>query len=162
MEERFEQIFTQLGQHMQEHRKVVNEDVLRLINDHMSDSRSYFDREKADFLQAIQENMLILDAMLKQYAYKSSQQATNNGERITSQGSTSTAQQLLLTIQENDEDYMHRQMILQHEQSMPFDYQIPSPTSSIEQTPLINGGAVNMQFYRTTGSGTRNAHPLMK
>jgi len=50
---------------MQEHRKAVNDDVLRLINDHMVDSQEHFAREKADFLSAIQENMLILDSMLK-------------------------------------------------------------------------------------------------
>ncbi len=85
----------------------------------MTDAQGHFEREKADFLQAIQENMLILDAMLKQYALKSTHsnnthgggQATHGtaGERAagTSQGgSTWTAQQLLLTIQENDEDYL--------------------------------------------------------
>ena len=65
MEERFEQIFTQLSEHMQEHRKMVNDDVLRLINDHLDETKGHFEREKAEFLTAIQENMLILDAMLK-------------------------------------------------------------------------------------------------
>ncbi len=96
MEERLESIVTQIGQHMQEHRKAVNEDVLRLISDHMVDSQEHFAREKADFLSAIQENMTILDSMLKQYALRHQALGSNTntnpqGERITSQGSTSTA-----------------------------------------------------------------------
>lgn len=53
MDERLESIVTQIGQHMQEHRKAVNDDVLRLINDHMVDNQEHFAREKADFLSAI-------------------------------------------------------------------------------------------------------------
>jgi hypothetical protein len=43
------------------------------ITEQQAKERDHFESEKAEFLQAIQENMQILDAMLKQYAVKSSQ-----------------------------------------------------------------------------------------
>jgi hypothetical protein len=51
--------------------------------------KDHFEMEKAEFLQAIQENMQILDTMLKQYAIKSQQQMILGP---TSQQSNSTAQ----------------------------------------------------------------------
>ena len=35
------------------------------------EAREHFEQEKAEFLSAIQENMQVLDGMLKQYAVKS-------------------------------------------------------------------------------------------
>ena len=50
----------------------------------------HFEQEKNEFLSAIQENMQILDAMLKQYAVKNSQGPPNNMGGGGSVGSNST------------------------------------------------------------------------